>query len=91
MIAEAYLRKREEAGRRKVDAEWRPWYERLQAAKQRGEPFDEPPPFMRVGQDAASTSDVHAALNSRIDRVFFAILGIGAAQIALLITLILRS
>ncbi len=30
------------------------------------------------------------ALNSRIDRVFLAILGIGAAQIALLITLIIR-
>ncbi len=48
MIAEAFLKKREqkgrEAGRRQVDAEWRPWYERLQAAKQRGEPFDEPPP-----------------------------------------------
>ena len=30
-------------------------------------------------------------VNSRIDRVFLAMLGIGAAQIALLITLIFRS
>ena len=35
-----------ERGRREVDAKWRPWYERWQAAKQRGEPFDEPPPQM---------------------------------------------
>ncbi len=62
MIAEAYLKKRFEAGRREKDAEWRErwrkheaelraWYERSQAAKQRGEPFDEPPPFMRSSQD----------------------------------------
>ena len=31
------------------------------------------------------------AVNARIDRLFLAILGIGAAQIALLITLVLRS
>ena len=30
-------------------------------------------------------------LNSRIDRLFLAMLGIGAAQIALLITLVVRS
>ena len=30
-------------------------------------------------------------VNSRIDRVFLAMLGIGAAQIALLVTLIVRS
>ncbi len=48
----------------------------------------------RTTQHDAAISDVRAelrALNSRIDRVFLAILGIGAAQIALLITLILRS
>ena len=31
------------------------------------------------------------SLNSRIDRVFLAMLGIGAAQVALLITLVVRS
>ena len=31
------------------------------------------------------------AVNARLDRLFLAILGIGAAQIALLITLVLRS
>ena len=48
MIAEAFLRKREqkgrEEGRKKERAAWMAWYERSQAAKQRGEPFDEPPP-----------------------------------------------
>ena len=36
-------------------------------------------------------ASMNSQLNSRIDRVFLAILGIGAAQIALLITLILRN
>ncbi len=47
----------------------------------------------RTTQHDAAIADIRAelrALNSRIDRVFLAILGIGAAQIALLITLILR-
>ena len=48
MIAEAFLKKREqkgiEKGRREKDAEWRAWHERWQTAQLRGEPFDEPPP-----------------------------------------------
>ncbi len=52
MIAEAFLKKREqkgredgiEIGRRETHAAWRAWYNRWQAAQQRGEPFDEPPP-----------------------------------------------
>ena len=36
-------------------------------------------------------ASMNSQLNSRIDRVFLAILGIGAAQIALLITLIFRN
>ena len=48
MIAEAFLKKREqkgiEKGIEKQHAAWTAWYERSQAAKQRGEPFDEPPP-----------------------------------------------
>ena len=31
-------------GRAKSHAEWRAWYERMQAAQQEGRPFDEPPP-----------------------------------------------
>ena len=46
MIAEMYLKKRYQDGRRDNEAKWRAWYERWQAAKQRGEPFDEPPPQM---------------------------------------------
>lgn len=55
----------------------------------------------RVEEHAAAIADVRAelrglnarldALHSRIDRVFLAVLGMGAAQIALLITLIFRS
>ena len=55
----------------------------------------------RVEEHAAAIADLRegqreirnmlASMNSRIDRLFLAILGIGAAQIALLITLILRN
>ena len=55
----------------------------------------------RVEEHAAAIADLRegqrdirnmlAAMNSRIDRLFLAILGIGAAQIALLITLIFRN
>ena len=51
----------------------------------------------RVEENAAEIADLReirnmlASLNSRIDRLFLAILGIGAAQIALLITLIFRN
>ena len=55
----------------------------------------------RVEEHAAAKADLRegqreirnmlAAMNSRIDRLFLAILGIGAAQIALLITLIFRN
>lgn len=31
-------------GRKNVDRKWRAWYERLQDAVRRGEPFTEPPP-----------------------------------------------
>ena len=54
----------------------------------------------RVEEHAAAIADLRegqreirnmlATVNSRIDRVFLAILGIGAAQIALLITLVFR-
>jgi hypothetical protein len=47
MIAEKYLRKRYQDGRQEREAAWAAWYERMQAAQQRGEPFHEPPPFMR--------------------------------------------
>ncbi len=50
-LAESFLRKRYEAGRRQgrkeVDAAWEAWLERRQAAQSKGEPFDEPPPFRR--------------------------------------------
>ena len=55
----------------------------------------------RVEEHAAAIADLRegqreirnmlASVNSRIDRLFLAILGIGAAQIALLITLIFRN
>ena len=44
MIAEAFLKKRQQKGRHEKDAEWREWYERWQEAKTRGEDFNEPPP-----------------------------------------------
>ena len=54
----------------------------------------------RVEEHAAAIADLRegqreirnalAAMNSRIDRLFLAVMGIGAAQIALLITLIVR-
>ena len=44
MIASAYLKKRYEDGRKEERAAWTAWHQRWQAAKQRGEPFDEPPP-----------------------------------------------
>ena len=55
----------------------------------------------RVEEHSAAIADLRegqreirsmlAAMNGRIDRLFLAILGIGAAQIALLITLVLRN
>ena len=90
MIASAYLKKRYEAGRRQVDAEWRPWYERWQAAKQRGEPFDEPPPFMRVGQHDDAISDVRAP-TPRFDRVFYTLLALLIAQACIILTIVLRT
>ena len=35
------------AGVAEVRRLWVPWYERFKAARQRGEPFDEPPPHKR--------------------------------------------
>ncbi len=43
MIAEAFLKKREEKGRREKDAEWREWYE----ANREHIKAVTPPPFMR--------------------------------------------
>jgi len=42
-------------GRAATDAAWRAWYERMQAARSRGEEFAEPPPSLRAsGSDGAS-------------------------------------
>ena len=46
MIAAMYLKKRYQDGRKEERATWMAWYERWQAAKQRGEDFDELPPQM---------------------------------------------
>ena len=49
MLAQ-WLRERDErkrANAAKENQEWRAWYERWQAAKQEGCPFDEPPPSQR--------------------------------------------
>ncbi len=43
MIAEAFLKKREQKGRREKDAEWRAWYE----ANREHLKDVSPPPFMR--------------------------------------------
>ena len=43
MIAEAFLKKREEKGRREKDAKWRAWYE----ANREHLNGTTPPPFMR--------------------------------------------
>ena len=51
MIAEKYLKKRYQDGMRENEAKWRAWYERWQAARRRGEDFDEPPPFMRDSEE----------------------------------------
>ena len=52
MIAEAYLKKRYQAGQRQNDAKWRAWYERSQEAKRQGQEFDEPPPFLEDARAA---------------------------------------
>ena len=47
----------------------------------------------RMEEQSAAIQDLRAGLrevNSRIDRVFLAMLGIGAAQIALLVTLVVQ-
>ena len=48
----------------------------------------------RVAEQSTGIQDLRAGqreINSRIDRMFLALLGIGAAQIGLLITLIIRT
>ncbi len=48
----------------------------------------------RVTEQSVGIQDLRAGqreINGRIDRMFLAMMGIGAAQIALLITLIVRS
>ena len=40
-------------GRVEERAEWMAWYERMEAARRDGKPFDEPPPFI----DANGRSD----------------------------------
>ena len=47
MIAEAYLKKRYEAGRRENEAKWRAWYE----ANREHMTDVTPPPFMRDPDD----------------------------------------
>ena len=51
MIAEKYLKKRYQDGMREAATRPKPpgraWYERWQAARRRGEDFDEPPPEMK--------------------------------------------
>ena len=47
MIAEKYLKRRYQEGRQEREAAWSAWYERWDAAKRRGEQFDEPPPKMK--------------------------------------------
>ena len=37
-------------GRAATDAAWRAWYERMQAARSRGEEFAEPPPSLRASE-----------------------------------------
>ena len=47
----------------------------------------------RLGEQSLAIQDMRAGLrevNARIDRVFLAVLGIGAAQVGLLATLIVR-
>ncbi len=46
MIAEAFLKKREQKGRRENEAKWRAWYEanRERLNDVTPPPFDEPPP-----------------------------------------------
>ncbi len=49
------LREGRREGRAATDAAWRAWYERMQAARSRGEEFAEPPPSLRAsGSDGAS-------------------------------------
>ena len=49
------LREGRREGRAATDAAWRAWYERMQAARSRGEEFTEPPPSLRAsGSDGAS-------------------------------------
>ena len=47
MIAEKYLKKRFEDGRKERQAAWTAWYQRWQEARRRGEDFDEPPPELK--------------------------------------------
>ncbi len=44
------LREGRREGRAATDAAWRAWYERMQAARSRGEEFAEPPPFLRASE-----------------------------------------
>ena len=47
MLAQ-WLRERDERKRKeavRLVEEWRAWYGRMQAAKEEGRPFDEPPPM----------------------------------------------
>ena len=51
------LREGRREGRAATDAAWRAWYERMQAARSRGEEFAEPPPSLR-------SSDVNGTAGS---------------------------
>ena len=49
------LREGRREGRAATDAAWRAWYERMHAARSRGEEFTEPPPSLRASEsDGAS-------------------------------------
>ena len=40
-------------GRVEERAEWMAWYERMEAARRDGKPFDEPPPFIEANGRSA--------------------------------------
>ncbi len=47
VVLAQYLKRRfEKRGEARIHAEWMAWYKRMKEAEARGEPFDEPPPFL---------------------------------------------
>ena len=86
MIAEAFLKKREEKGRRENEAKWREWYE----ANREHMNGITPPPFLRVGQHDDAISDVRAP-TPRFDRLFYTLLALLIAQAGVILTVVLRT